>query len=191
MIDIIKLMEAVENFGLMDESNVKLYVSSKAKLDPVRIVVRSRHGAGARAGQVSQHSCSIKVKVNAHGDGIPIRVPVGPVEKMDKKDLKKLEDSLVDSKRKIDAAGGRKELYGIVMQFVYDNQEAIIMLWERPDEHDKIAELLIEYLTDRGEQVDYYSTKRTGWKSEVELKSDRTAIESYIEDRMKKEKKSQ
>ena len=64
MIDIAKLMETVGNYGLMDESIVKLNITPKAKISPVRIVVRSKHGAGARAGQVSKHSCSIKVKVD-------------------------------------------------------------------------------------------------------------------------------
>ena len=179
MIDIVKLMEAVENFGLMDESSIKFRTNPECK-----IIVRSKTGGGGHAGNPSQHGCSIKLMVKGIKSAVPLIIPEIPYEELDQVAAIKVQDSITELYRKTD--NGKHYHADMCLQFAYDNQAAIVTLWNVDDEASPEGEMIKEFMQHQADATNYYKTKRKTWKTRKEYDEDMKELNDYIKKNTRK-----
>lgn len=187
MINISELMRLVGNYDSINESFIMIPGKGKST-KTFKIDVRSRSGGGGRAGNVSQHSCSIKVKVDGTSTGIPLIIPPIPYDTLDEKGIEKVQGSIDTMYRKLKQS--ESKIGDACLQFAYDNQAAIVALWSINDETSPEGIALKDYMKERVSEVDYFSAKRKSWKSEEEYNADVAKINTYVKDHIKKMKES-
>ena len=190
MINISALMRLVGNYEPMNEVSIKIPSKGKGTTQ-FKIEVRSRAGGGGHAGNVSQHGCSIKLDATVGGSrvNIPLIIPNGPYEKLSPKVMEKVQSGISTMYKR--AGSNNVKLADACLQFAYDNQAVINMLWDCDNaETSPEGIALISFMENQAQEIDYFSTKRKSWKSEEEYNADVAKINTYVKDHIKKMKES-
>lgn len=188
MIDINELMRLAEmHRNPMNE--VSISIPSKGKsTSKFRITVRSKYGGGGHSGNISQHGCSIKFGISEKSD-VPLVVPLIPYEEMNAKDARKIQEAIKTMYQR--ASKSNSKYADVCLQFAYDNQAAIVALWNcHGTERSLEGDAIISYIEERVTEVDYFSAKRKTWKTKEEYDADVLAVNRYVSDYIKRAKES-
>lgn len=173
--------EFINEVGIPIPENKRVLQDLRNSLDDdsapgdYKILLRARSEASRGGYTAAQHSCSVKLKIKKSGGLDEYEIPIPTKSYNNKK------ESYFNELTKFYKILKDDNITNVLINFILDNQMAIIAYWYQDSSTTKEAKALLKYLRSKMAYEKYNNKKHT-IKDDKTLKDDQEMLIKYVQD---------